>query len=181
MLKAVYFDDALCDQLPQPYRLSYFYAYPDNRGITLPEIIDSIQSGVEVNIRHATASELKRAEMYNASFEIGKALFASQAGLLDQEPPEVVTGRANQLREALGTLDRPVEILDREPGTAAPFPDAPPLPDYTNERKNHDEPTNGRLARIILGTSAAFARFRNAVTGATPRAVSADDGTGRAG
>lgn len=133
MLKIVHFPQEVCDRVPQEYRLSYFFAYPDNKGLSLVEIVNAIQSGVEVSIRPASLSELKRAEMYNVSFELGKQLFATQAGLLDQEPPEVIVGRTTQLREALSTVDRPIEILDREPGAPAPFPDAPPLPTFERQ------------------------------------------------
>ena len=174
MLKAVYFPEEMCDRLPQPYRLSYFYAYPDNRGITLTDIVKAIQAGELVMIRPASETELKRAELQNVGYEIGQALFAQQAGLLDQEPEEVVKGRATQLRAALESVDRPTELLDREMGSVPPFADAPPLPNFTNERSKHDEPTNGRAARCILGIATAFARFRNACTGPAARAVRSD-------
>ena len=73
-----------------PTILGHFCQEPNGDWLTLVEVVETIQAGHTVTIRHATESEMKRAEAFVALYQVGQELAAKLGAVLDLHPPEKV-------------------------------------------------------------------------------------------
>lgn len=111
-MQFVYFPDGITQRAPSV--VSSLYVAPNAVPATIIDVANAIQRGEVVNVRPASASELKRGEAAVALFEIGMLLGEKVSDLLDQETPEVVTGQLTALRDAMESSGGPYALLDRE-------------------------------------------------------------------
>lgn len=73
-----------------PTIIGHFCAQPNGEWLTLVDVVQTIQAGHTVTIRHASESEMARAEAFVALYQVGQELAAKLDVLLDMHPPEKV-------------------------------------------------------------------------------------------
>jgi hypothetical protein len=87
----------------------------EGQWVSLFHVADALRSGEAVTIRHATESELKRAESIVALYEVGFMVGTKIRTLLDQEAKDLVTSDGAAVNEQLGSItSRLVGLLDAE-------------------------------------------------------------------
>jgi len=71
-----------------PAILGHFCAEPNGEWLTLADVVQTIQSGRKITIRHATETEMARAEAFVALYQVGQELAKKLDAVLDLHPPE---------------------------------------------------------------------------------------------
>lgn len=88
---------------------------PMTQWVGLLDISAALQSGHSVSIRHATESELKRAEALIALRNVGEEMARSIHQLLDEHPAAVATAAMTRIRDAIESVEDtvPYQLLDQ--------------------------------------------------------------------
>ena len=109
-MQLVYFPEELHQAAPAI--LGHFCVEPTGDWLTLAEVILVIQAGHTVTVRHATESEVKRAEAFVALYQVGQQLAVKLNAVLDFHPPEKAAEAKAAFEDALSVDAHLPGILD---------------------------------------------------------------------
>ncbi len=99
-----------------PAILNYFCQEPNGEWMDLVDVVKVIQTGEQITIRHATETEMKRAESFVALYQVGQELAARLDAVLDMHPPAQAEAAKAAAVDALSSEIPFPSILDAAAG-----------------------------------------------------------------